>query len=375
MEKNASFLGVSLLMIVGYYTYSYSNDECTSFGYSDENNTNENLKKFNIPNRKDISVFGPIDSLLVNEAYYEGVLNGRIHVFFEDEHTIRSTLSYVPFSLLDDITEKNAFNAMYDQVNDIWQQPSEETYLNALTSLRNSNNQFIKEYVIEEMQEETFMRSSILFDLLEKTYQLSDIDFVDQLLDLVSGIQMQKNIYKDKVMGGIFDSVDPASKDVIVKTILDTVSTLRALETTPCLTTVTFVSNAINIIKIMDIQPAHLMGQVRGEVENLGDMACLFMNENAKAVESVTMTILLKLVRGLLAKSLGTTFEQYHAKRVQEVDYLILEKLADIGLTKEELQVAPGSVRVDEKTVCTVELSENGITGESICLIVCTTRI
>jgi hypothetical protein len=359
-----------------YYSYSHVHEKASDFEDVSQDDIVTQFKELSIPDRQDIHISGPIDTLLVNQAYYEGLPNSRIHVYFEDEHTIKSTLVYVPLSLLDDITEKNAFNIMYDQLNSVWEQPSQQEYAQALNLLRELNEPMIKETVLEEMQKEAVERSLIFFDLLEKIYQVSDIDFVNELLDLSIGFQIEKNIYKDKVMGGIFDSVDQASKDTIFKTILDTVSTLRALETAPCLTTATFLCNVVNTIKAMEIQPELLLNEAKGEIEKLGDtFACLFINENTKAVEIFSITLLLKIVRGLLAKNLGTTFEQYHAKRVQEVDYLILEKIAQIRPTQEELLVGPGSIKIDEKTVCTIELSENGLTGEPILLIECVTTV
>src|SRR3954468_9984905 len=156
MKQGTFLISALLLIFFNQYSYAYNEEQDIDSAYAlaTEHFADEDIKKLVIPDRTTIQVSGPIDTLLVDRVYYTGLPTATILVQFEDEHTIKTTFYYVPVSFFDDITEKNAFTQMWENVQNICPEPTKKEYIDALETWKPFNKLFAEKFVLPEMQAE-----------------------------------------------------------------------------------------------------------------------------------------------------------------------------------------------------------------------------
>lgn len=370
--KQCTFL-ISALMLIFSSQYSYNQEQDIDFSYSLESQQNENevVKKVVAPDRNSIQVSGFIDTLLVDRAYYAGLPTANILVCFEDEHTIKTTFYYVPVTLLDDITEKNAFSQMWENLQNICPEPTKKEYTDALETWKPFNKLFAEKFVLPEMQDAYAAMTQKGFDLLEEQDRYSDSEFVEKL-----NAMMVYNVVTFNPKDVYHTIPFYQQNDDLQEKVKDFIPLLQNIDKSICMITPTMINSAFATVKAMDLDFNVLFKQGKNILVVISpEIASFITDEFADECKTIFSVIIPKIIRGIVAINLGTTFEQYHAKREKEVDYLILEKAVQQGVPKELQQSDTVAFVVDEKTVAIVKLAEDPLTGEPIVKIECTTTV
>lgn len=329
-----------------------------------ENVLNNGTSVATLPSRETVAVKGDIANMLLDRAYgfYNGALPSVNMVPSYSDGQFKLSFFHLPVSILEDIDEKEACARINNELDAVWPLPTAEQYQQALDIIEERVQSSIDTLVAVDKKEWALGQSRKLMHLLRQIDQLSDIEFVQLLLQLI--VENSRHIAASQLYPGVgfYQQEQAIALEQSIKTNLPLVE--HVLKNGVCLITPTSLLGCIELVKLMNIDISIWRSSLPAINSMLPEMSFLF-NDQAymSASETIASLIIIKLIKGVLVLNWGTTVEQYHAKRHQEVDYMVLQKIVDAGINCDTLKQGQVTLTLDENTTCFIELGQNPFTG------------
>lgn len=328
-----------------------------------------------LPDRSTLSVTGSIATMIVDRLY--DIANGGLPSLTMNYHCdgqgiVTGSFYYLPVDILKDIDEQEIFEVVYEKLDSLWPIPSDQEYKYGLNCMQTASNIMIEQLAAPDKKGVALEQSEKLIRLLNELHNLSDTDFLRLLLDLLvenSSHYSPSQLYPSLAVYQTQEAVDAQEK---IKSYA--LGLFDNLSNGPCLVSVSFVSNAVDLIKDLGINPSTLVSLLPQFLAIVPEMQLfLAQKEFISAIEIVIPVVFIKLCKAVLQCNLGKNFAAYHAKREKEVDYIILSKIVkDAGITHELLQEGPVDIQLDENTQCHIELVAESFTNRPMLSIECT---
>lgn len=341
-----------------------------------ENVFNNGTSAATLPSRETVSIKGDIANMFLDRVYgfYNGAFLSVNMVPSYSDGQFKLSFFHLPVSILEDIDEKEAFARINKELETVWAVPTAQQYKEALDTLEERMQSSIDTLIAEDKKEWSLAQSRKLMDVLRQVDQLSDGEFVQLLLQLL--IENSQYVSASQLYPTVsfYQKEDAVALEQSVKAYVPLIKDI--LQNGVCVITPTALLAGIELLKSMNLDVSIWRAALPAINSMLPEMTFLF-NDQAymEASEKIASLIIIKISKGVLALNLGTTIEQYHAKRHQEVDYMVLQKIVEAGINCDTLKQGAITLPLDENTTCYVNLDQDPFTGNDVLKIECVVSI
>lgn len=285
-------------------------------------------------------------------------------------------LNYTPVDLLKNINEASEYNEIFALL-DTPSEFTEQEFEGACNLTETANQTFLNQIDDKELREKLRLHLEKSTAIFRNIDNLTDEQFLGAIIDYFKAYQKEK-FFKNPKYQKLFEN-QASNTNQIAESMQENLTLFSEdPELYPCIIRPILLVDGINGMKKMGMTFESVLQNIKTlfqeSQENIATQELfrtIFNDANVKHMKIFGISIGKKLARALLKKHLGASAQAYAAKKQNELDTIILKKIASMNLTFETVQ----TVQLDENTTCTIEPFYNHLLEKTTLDITCKTKL